>query len=80
MLCRDVKAAVSYAGLAKKNRCTCIALVRGWVEHSAGAHSSRDWGNSLRKSLETVQGVLEEDGLHSLELRVRKGGRCDNSL
>lgn len=47
----------------------------------AGTHSSRDWGSSLRKSLETVLGELKEDSLHSLELRVlRKGGRCDHSL
>lgn len=28
----------------------------------------------------TVQGELEEGGLHSLELRLRNRGRCDNSL
>lgn len=71
MPCREVKAAVSSAGLVGKS---VYLHSTGQVEHSAGAHSSRDWGSSLRKSLETVQGDLEEDDLHSLELRVRKRG------
>lgn len=68
MACRNVKAALSSAGHVKKS----VYL------HSSGqglgGAQCRDWGSSLRKSLETVLGELEEDGLYSLELRVLRKG------